>query len=128
MNEEGMVMRLLRHLFPLLAVLVFSSAANAVHSAAAADSLDEADDPSTVFVAPQHPLATGQIVAVNRAAGTITIRHKPIPDVFMTETMTMIFRVADKSMLEGHRSGDRIRFKVERTGRNFVVVWIENSN
>jgi Cu/Ag efflux protein CusF len=101
--------------------------ANAVHSAAA-DSLDESDDPSTEFIGPQHPLATGQVVAVDRAAGTITIRHKPIPDVFMTETMTMIFRVTDRSMLEGHRSGDTIRFRVERAGKSFVVVWIENSN
>ena len=123
-----MVMRVPRHLFPLLVVLVFSSMANAVHSAVAADSPDEGDDPSIEFVAPQYPLATGQVVAVDRAAGTITIRHKPIPDVFMTETMTMIFRVADRSMLEGHRPGDRIRFKVERAGRSYVVVWIENSN
>jgi Cu/Ag efflux protein CusF len=67
-------------------------------------------------------------VAVDRAAGTITILHKPIPTAFMMETMTMIFRVADKSILHGLSAGDKIRFEVQREGRGYVVVRIENSN
>ena len=99
-----------------------------MQSALAVDPADEVDDPPNEFISPTQPLAAGEVMAVNRDAGTITIRHKPIPDIFLMETMTMIFRVSDKSMLEGLTAGDKIRFKVERDGRSFVVTRIENTN
>lgn len=124
----GMAARRLRHSFTLLAALVLSGVANAVHSSVPASPPDEGDEPMDELVAPQHPLAMGQVVAVDRTAGTITLRHKPIPGAFMMETMTMIFRVADRTMLEGLTAGDKVRFEVQRDGRSYVVVRIENSN
>lgn len=123
-----MVARLFGHLFAALAVLVLSSSVGAVHSFVAANSLDEGDERSNEFIPLGRPLAAGYVLAINRAAGTITIRHEPIPDLFMMETMTMMFRVSDKSMLEGLTPGDKIRFKVQRDDRRFVIVRIENSN
>lgn len=93
-------------------------------SSLATEPPDEADDVPRRFVG---ALAAGEVIAVDPVAGTVTIRHGLILNPFM-EAMTMIFRVSDRSMLEGRRPGDRIRFKVERASRSFVVVWIENSN
>lgn len=95
-----------------------------MESSLATELPDEADDVPQHFVG---ALAAGEVTAVDPVAGTLTIRHGLIPNPFM-EPMTMIFRVSDRSLLEGRRSGDKIRFKVERAGRSFVVVWIENSN
>lgn len=72
-------------------------------------------------------LSAGRVVKVDADAGKITIEHRPIWRLHM-ESMTMIFKVRDTTMLTGLRPGDRIRFKVERTGAGFVITRIENSN
>lgn len=72
-------------------------------------------------------LSAGRVVKVEADAGRITIEHRPIWRLYM-EAMTMTFKVRDATMLTGLTPGDRIRFKVERTGDGFVVTRIENSN
>lgn len=121
-------MQPLRHLLLLLSILVFSGSTSAMASFAAAGLPDESDELPNQFVSPQHSLAAGRVVAVDRAAATITLVHKPIPDVFMTETMTMIFRVADKSMLDDLTAGDKVRFEIQRDDKGYVIVSIEHSN
>jgi len=49
----------------------------------------------------------GQVLAVDAAKQTLTIRHKDIPG-FMPG-MTMPFRVGDPSLLEGRKPGDLVR-------------------
>ncbi|MBI2737244.1 MAG: copper-binding protein [Rhodospirillales bacterium] len=71
-------------------------------------------------------LAAGRVVNVDIEAGKITIEHKPITHLYM-ESMTMIFRVKDPTMLTGLTPGDKIRFKVERDNEGFVITRIENS-
>lgn len=71
-------------------------------------------------------LSAGRVVKVDADAGKITIEHKPIWYLYM-EAMTMIFKVADNSILTGLTPGDRIRFKVERVGDGFVITRIENT-
>ena len=73
------------------------------------------------------PLAAGRVVAVNRKTAEITVEHRPITHLYM-EYMTMIFRVADRSMLAGLKPGDKVRFEGERDGKSYVIIWIENSN
>jgi Cu/Ag efflux protein CusF len=73
------------------------------------------------------PPAAGRVVAVNQNTGEIVIEHRPIMHLYM-EYMTMIFRVADRSMLEGLTPGDKVRFEVERDGKSYVITRIENSN
>jgi len=88
---------------------------------------DEPDDMPSVLASPERPLAAGVIVATSPAAGTIEIRHRAGPLLNM-EYMTTTFHVADPSMLLGRTAGDKIRFKVERKGQDYVVTRIENSN
>jgi Cu/Ag efflux protein CusF len=75
----------------------------------------------------KRPLSTGWIVAIDRDAHRVTIDHLPIAHLYM-EGGTMIFRVADPDLLYGNTAGDKIRFKVERDGKSYVITWIENSN
>jgi Cu/Ag efflux protein CusF len=73
------------------------------------------------------PLASGRVVAVDRAAGRITLEYRPIPQLFL-EGGTRIFQVADPTSLKGLGPGDKVRFEVERSGRSYTVTRIENSN
>jgi Cu/Ag efflux protein CusF len=73
------------------------------------------------------PLATGRIVAVDRAAGRITLEFRPIPQLLL-EGGTRIFAIKDPVSLEGLGPGDKVRFEVERNGRSYVVTRVENSN
>lgn len=73
------------------------------------------------------PLSAGRVIKVEAASGKITIEHRPIWHLYM-ESMTMIFRVKDSTMLTGLTPDDKIRFKVERDNEGVVVTTIENSN
>jgi Cu/Ag efflux protein CusF len=78
-------------------------------------------------VPPSEPLASGRVVAVDRAAGRITLEFRPIPQLFL-EGGTRIFRVEDPASLKGLSPGDKVRFEVERNDRSYSVTRIENSN
>ncbi|HTG18598.1 MAG TPA: copper-binding protein [Reyranella sp.] len=73
------------------------------------------------------PLATGRVVAVDRAAGRITLEFRPIPQLLL-EGGTRIFLVKDPASLKSLGPGDKVRFEVERDGRSFVVTRVVNSN
>ena len=72
-------------------------------------------------------LASGRVVAVDHGAGRITLEFRPIPQLFL-EGGTRIFHVEDPASLKGLGPGDKVRFEVERNGRNYTVTRIENSN
>lgn len=73
------------------------------------------------------PLAAGQVVAVDRAGGRLTVAHRGIGRFYL-EPSTRIFRVEDPMVLTGLTPGDKIRFDVERDGKSFVIVRLEHSN
>ena len=73
------------------------------------------------------PLASGRVVAVDRAAGRITLEYRPIPQLFL-EGGIRVFPVQDPAALKGLGPGDKVRFEVERAGRAYTVTRIENSN
>ena len=57
-------------------------------------------------------LTAGEVRRVDKATGRVTIRHERIVNLNMPP-MTMVFRVADKGMLNTLRPGDRILFRAE---------------
>ena len=73
------------------------------------------------------PLATGRVVAVDHAAGKVTLSVRPVPQRF-PEGGTRTFRVGDPESLKELSPGDKVRFEVERDGRRYTVTRIENSN
>ena len=66
-------------------------------------------------------MTDGEVVKVDASAGTVTLKHGDIPNLDMM-AMTMVFKVADKRMLEGVKPGDKLRFRAERRGGSFVVT------
>ena len=80
-------------------------------------------------LAPQevHPLAKGQVVAVDPTNAKITVAHAPIPRFYL-ERMTQIFPVEDGALLAGLTPGDKIRFDLKRDAKRYVITRIENSN
>lgn len=96
-------------------------------SSLAAGPDDEADDISSTLAPPSGSLTSGRIVAINRDTCQVELDHMPIREYYM-QGMSMIFKVADPSLLYGRTPGDKIRFQLERKGRGYVITRIENSN
>jgi Cu/Ag efflux protein CusF len=88
---------------------------------------DKVEAPCDQAVPSDEPLAAGRVVAVDRAAGRITLEFRPIPQLLL-EGGTRIFLVKDPASLKSLGPGDKVRFEVERDGRSFVVTRVVNSN
>jgi Cu/Ag efflux protein CusF len=69
-------------------------------------------------------LSEGEVRKVDRDARKLTIKHGPIANLDMPP-MTMVFGVKDAAALETLKAGDRIRFRAEMEGTNYVVTRIE---
>jgi Cu/Ag efflux protein CusF len=80
-----------------------------------------------VVAPPDEPLASGRVVAVDRAGSRITLEYRPIPAMFL-EGGTRIFHVGDPTSLKGLGPGDKVRFEVERDGRSYTIIRLVNSN
>src|SRR5258706_14199100 len=65
--------------------------------------------------------ADGVIRSVDRKAGTVTIKHGPIPAIDMPP-MTMAFEVKDTAMLKKVKAGDKVKFQAEMRGGGKATV------
>ena len=68
----------------------------------------------------------GEVRKVDREAQKLTLRHGPIPNLDMP-AMTVVFRVANASMLESVKTGDKVRFAAERVGGDLTVTRLEQA-
>ncbi len=71
-------------------------------------------------------LATAQSVdaevrKVDTAQGRLTLKHGEIKKLEMPP-MTMVFRVADKAMLEGLKPGDKVKVEVDKVDGQYTVT------
>ena len=73
------------------------------------------------------PLASGRVVAIDRAGKRLTLEYRPIPQFFL-EGGTRIFAVDDSTSLKGLGPGDKVRFEVERSGGGYTITKLQNSN
>ncbi len=81
---------------------------------------------ASLFVVPA--LADGnmvkaEVVKVDKEAGKVTLKHAPIKNLDM-DSMTMVFRVADPSMLDKVKAGDKIEFEADRVNGAITVTKI----
>jgi Cu(I)/Ag(I) efflux system protein CusF len=80
---------------------------------------------SGVLAAPVgYPVTLGEVRKVDLSAGTITIRHGEILHLEMPP-MTMIFRVANRDLLDSVSAGQKIRFVADKQNGQYLVLWIE---
>jgi Cu/Ag efflux protein CusF len=64
---------------------------------------------------------SGVVTGVDRAAGTVTIRHKPIPGLM--PAMEMSFAVDPPTLIGKAQKGDAVEFDV--TGGNYTIKRLE---
>ena len=77
-----------------------------------------------VLAADQMALSEGLVKSVDKARGQVTLKHGPLENVGMP-AMTMPFKVRDPAWLDRLRAGDKVRFRVEESGPDYVIVRIE---
>jgi Cu/Ag efflux protein CusF len=75
----------------------------------------------------QAPLADGQVVKIDQAAGKITIKHGPLKQFGMDEGMTMVYRATDPASLGALKPGDKIKFAPDRVNGQFTATAIEKA-
>ena len=69
-------------------------------------------------------LTDGEIRRVDKEAKKLTIKHGPITNLDMP-AMTMVFQVKDVAMLDQVKAGDKVRFRAEKDGGQYIVTKIE---
>jgi Cu(I)/Ag(I) efflux system periplasmic protein CusF len=70
-------------------------------------------------------MADGEVRRVDRDAQKITIRHGPLPQLDMPQSMTMVYRVKDAALLDKAKPGDKVTFEAEKVDGVFTVTKIE---
>jgi len=71
------------------------------------------------------PITTeGEVRKVDREQGKVTLKHGPIENLGMPG-MTMVFKLADPSMLDRVKAGDTVRFVADNIDGALTVMAIE---
>jgi Cu(I)/Ag(I) efflux system periplasmic protein CusF len=78
-------------------------------------------------VCAQTALADGQVIKIDQPAGKITIKHGPLKQFGMDESMTMVYRAADPAMLSAVKPGDKIKFLAERLNGQIILRKVEKA-
>ena len=121
-------MKKLKQLFVLLAVLGGAASAQAASHAGAPMTMPMAEAkkemPTAAGGMVMGDMAEGEIRKVDMDNKKITIKHGEIKNLDMPG-MTMVFQVKDPAMLTTVKTGDKVRFKAEKSGGAIVVTEIQ---
>lgn len=71
-------------------------------------------------------LIDGQIMKIDETEGKLTIKHGPIKK-FDMDGMTMVFRTQDPAMLKSVKTGDKVKFDLEKIKGQFTVIKLEKA-
>lgn len=69
-------------------------------------------------------LSEGTVKKIDASTQRVMLAHGPIKNLRMMP-MTMMFKVRDAGMLKPLKEGDKVRFRVEEIGGEYLVVRIE---
>ena len=107
-----------KHLFsiPLAASLLVLGTGSALAQAPAA----------AASTAPQAELSEGEITRWDPRTLRLTLKHGEIKNLEMPP-MTMVFRVADASVVGDLKPGDKVRFRAEQISGAYHVQRIEKA-
>ena len=120
-------MKKLKQLFVLLAVLGGAASAQAASHAGAPMTMPaevKKEIPAAAGGMAMGDMADGEIRKVDMDNKKITIKHGEIKNLDMPG-MTMVFQVKDPAMLSAVKTGDKVRFKAEKSGGAIVVTEIQ---
>ncbi len=73
---------------------------------------------------PSASMTDGEIRKVDKDTKKLTIKHGPIQNLEMP-AMTMVFQVKDSQVLDQVKTGDKVKFTVEKASGAYVVTHIE---
>ena len=120
-------MKKLDKLFVLFALLGGAAAAHAASHAGAPMTMPmeaKKEMPAAAGGMVMADMADGEIRKVDMDNKKITIKHGEIKNLDMPG-MTMVFQVKDPAMLTTVKTGDKVRFKAEKSGGAIVVTEIQ---
>jgi Cu/Ag efflux protein CusF len=83
-----------------------------------------AGKPDAQLAASAADMTDGEVRKVDKSSKKITIKHGEIKSLDMPG-MTMVFQVKDPAMLDMVKTGDKVRFKVEKADGAIVVTEIQ---
>ena len=109
-----------------LLVLGTGSALAQAPAAVAADSHSSHHPAATASTAPQADLSEGEITRWDSRTLRLTLKHGEIKNLEMPP-MTMVFRVADASVVGDLKPGDKVRFRAEQISGAYHVQRIEKA-
>ncbi|MGE0733914.1 MAG: copper-binding protein [Alphaproteobacteria bacterium] len=79
---------------------------------------------SVPAAAAEENFVNGEVRKVDAAAGKLTLKHEPIKNLDM-DSMIMVFRVKDPSVLPNLKPGDRVRFTADRVDGAITIIKID---
>ena len=109
-----------------LLVLGTGSALAQAPAAAATDSHSSHHPATAASPAPQGELSEGEITRWDPRTLRLTLKHGEIKNLEMPP-MTMVFRVADASVVGDLKPGDKVRFRAEQVSGAYHVQRIEKA-
>ena len=120
-----------KHLFSIplaasLLVLGTGSALAQAPAAAAADSHSSHHPAAAASTTPQAELSEGEITRWDPRTLRLTLKHGEIKNLEMPP-MTMVFRVADASVVGDLKPGDKVRFRAEQVSGAYHVQRIDKA-
>jgi Cu(I)/Ag(I) efflux system periplasmic protein CusF len=80
--------------------------------------------PAAIGQSGQVHKGTGVVTNVDRAGGKVTLKHDPIKSLNWP-TMTMVFAVKDKTMLDKVAKNKKVEFEFVQQGQQFVITSVK---
>ena len=105
----------------LIAALGLTIAFGARAQTAPASAADHAAHHATAVA----PTTEGEVRKIDKEQGKVTLKHGPIANLDMPG-MTMVFKIADPTMLDRIKEGDKVRFAADRVNGAITVTAIES--
>ena len=75
----------------------------------------------------QDSTVIGEVRKIDESAGKITLKHGPIKNLGMDESMTMVFRVKDPGLLKQVAVGDKVKFEAENADAGITITKLQKA-
>lgn len=108
----------------LLITAIFAVAGAAIAQQPATNPPDHSAHHAAGTQAGSQLLSEGEVRKVDAQQGKVTLRHGPLTNLDMP-SMTMVFAVTDKKLLNGLKQGDKVRFNADKKDGGFFVTRLE---